>query len=57
MKTFKSIKFIKRDYECTNIVFCESENAPNNNWIECEAKENNLKHLYTQDSVKYFGYL
>ena len=39
MKTFKNINFTKRNYECTNIVFCQAENAPDTNWVECEEKE------------------
>ena len=57
MKTFKNKNFIKRDYECTNIVFCEAETAPNENWIECDSKENVLNQLYMIDNVRYFGYL
>ena len=60
MKTFKNKNFTKRDYECTNIVFCQSEIAPNENWIECDEKEiQELKcsQLYTQAGVKYYGYL
>jgi hypothetical protein len=57
MKTFKNKNFKKRDYETTNIVFCQSENAPNENWIEVDASENKLNHLYTEAGVRYFGWL
>jgi hypothetical protein len=57
MKTFRNIKFIKRDYDCTNIVFCEAETAPNENWIECNASENTLSQLWMENGVRYFGYL
>ena len=57
MKTFKNKNFTKRNYDCTNIVYCQSELAPNENWIECDETENKLNHLYTQDGVRYFGYL
>ncbi|QCW19979.1 hypothetical protein [Flavobacterium phage FPSV-D2] len=60
MKTFKNKNFTKRDYECTNIVFCQCEIAPNENWIECDENEiQKLKcsQLYTQAGVKYYGYL
>jgi hypothetical protein len=57
MKTFRNIKFIKRDYDCTNIVFCEAETAPNENWIECDANENTLNQLWMENGDRYFGYL
>lgn len=57
VKTFKNKHFVKRDYESTNVVFCEAEAAPNENWIECEPEENKLDQLYIQGNVKYFGYL
>lgn len=57
MKTFKNKHFIKRDYECTNIVFCEAEAAPDANWIECDPSENTLQQLWIEGGVRYFGYL
>ena len=60
MKTFKNKNFKTRNYECTNLVFCESENAPSENWIECDKLElecSTCNHLYTQAGVRYFGYL
>jgi len=60
MKTFKNINFKKRDYEGTNIVFCQSIAAPNSNWIECDEVEIELmkcRQLHTCDNVKYYGYL
>lgn len=60
MATFKNKNFIKRDYEATNIVFCQSETAPNENWIECEEKEiesMRCTQLWLSDNVRYFGYL
>jgi len=60
MKTFKNINFTKRNYETTNIVFCQAETAPNENWLECNELEIDLlncKQLYKQGDVRYFGYL
>ena len=57
MKTFKNKNFVKRDYECTNVIFCEAENAPDENWIECDPKENVLNQLYMINNVRYFRYL
>ena len=34
-KTFKNKHFTKRDYECTNVVACIADQAPNENYIEC----------------------
>lgn len=65
MKTFKNKNFTKRDYETTNVVFCESEIAPNANWIECDPKENTLNYLSSETysekgvyyNVKFYGWL
>jgi len=60
MKTFKNINFKKRNYESTNVVFCQAENAPDENWVECEDIEIELAkcdQLYIQADVRYFGYM
>lgn len=60
MKTFRNGNFEKRDYTTTNLVFCQTESAPAENWIECESFEIellNCKQLYTSDNVRYFGWL
>lgn len=58
MKTFKNKNYKTRNYECTNVVACQSEVAPNENYIECnETVLNGLTQLYTCDGVRYFGYL
>ena len=57
--TFKNKKFIQND-DCTNIVFCKSETAPDNNWIQCkesEIEEIRCSQLYIQAGVRYYGYL
>ena len=60
MKTFKNINFIKRDYESTNVVFCQGEKAPDSNWVECgesELTRSTCNHLQTQNGVRFFGWL
>lgn len=64
MKTFKNKNFTKRDYECSNVVVCQSEKAPNANWIEVDVKvisEMNLQSLGSETAngidTKYYGYL
>ena len=60
MKTFKNKNFKTRNYECTNIVFCQAETAPESKWIECNENEIELlkcKSLYIEDGVRYLGYL
>lgn len=55
---YKNKNFTKRNYECTNIVACISNKAPNNNFIEADEKIlDKLTHIYTQSGVQYFGYL
>lgn len=57
---FKNKHWTKRDYDCTNIVFCTGKEAPNENW-DLSTKEHaadlRVNHLYTQNDIKYFGYL
>ena len=58
MKTFKNKNFSKRDYETTNVIFCQAEQAPDANWIECNENEiGNCEQLWLQNGVRYFGYL
>lgn len=58
MKTFKNKNFTKRNYDCANIVACRADNAPNENFVECDASVlNGLDRLHTQAGVAYYGYL
>ena len=60
MKTFKNINFTKRDSECTNVVFCQSKIAPNQNWIEVDQDQllkTAVDQLFIENGVRYFGYL
>ena len=58
MNTFKNRNYTKRDYECTNIVCCESETAPNDNWIECDKSElTKLSRLHREGETIYYGYM
>lgn len=62
MKTFKNKYFTKRDYEATNVVACQAEKAPNENWVEAdEAILNGLNKLWNETAngltVQYFGWL
>ena len=60
MKTFKNNNFTKRNYDFTNIVFCQTDIAPDLDWIECNESEivsMNCNHLFSQSGVRYFGYL
>ena len=65
MKTFKNKHFTgKRNYECTNVVACQSTSAPDDNWIECDESILSLpgvQKLYSEtadgQTVQYFGWL
>jgi predicted metal-binding protein len=59
MTLYKNKNFTKRNYECTNIVMCESENAPNENWEPSNDIEllDKLTQLHRENGVKYYGYL
>jgi len=57
MKTFRNKNFTKRDYECTNVIACQAETAPNENWIECdESILSGLTQLHVTAGVRYFGH-
>jgi hypothetical protein len=58
MTTFKNKNFTKRNYECTNVVFCIAETAPNENWIATdEAMPSSMIQLRIENGVRYFGWL
>jgi hypothetical protein len=61
MKTFKNKNFTDINPDCTNVIFCQADTAPSDNWIECEADELRKCHcarlLYIQDGIRYFGVL
>lgn len=58
LKPYRNVNFKKRDPECTNIVGCMAEDAPNANYKPCDASEiKGLQQLWIEDGVRYFGYL
>lgn len=58
MKTFRNKKYTRRNYDCTNIVACQAETLPGNDWEECaETILEGLTSLYVVAGVRYFGYL
>jgi len=60
---FRNKNFVKREYECTNIVACIAENPPNENYVETTHEELNgnlsspLVPLWIENGVQYYGYL
>jgi hypothetical protein len=72
MQVFKNADFVKRDYKNTNVVFAVANSLPQaqaEKWIEAPSDDYyfdeygnlyfhlNVTHLYTQDGVRFFGYL
>jgi hypothetical protein len=62
MKFFKNTKFVKRDYEATNIAACLAESAPGPQWVECDesyvAKMNRLwTNVEGGITITYYGWL
>ena len=56
---YKNPAYVKRHHECMNLVACQ---APANRligkWEECTADVlDGLTHLFTENDVKYYGYL
>jgi hypothetical protein len=61
MKTYKNSNF-KRDYECTNVKFIQSNQKPEGDmWEECNAQElteSNCMHLWSSEgNGKLYGYM
>lgn len=64
MNTFRNKNWTgKRNYECTNKVFCVGNQAPDSNWIECQPEElealleKGAYQLYMQNDVRFYGWL
>jgi hypothetical protein len=57
MTTFKNKHFTERDYECTNIVACAAEQAPDENYIADDVDLTKLTKLWIEAGVQYYGYL
>jgi hypothetical protein len=58
MTTFKNTKFVKRDYETSNVVYCTGINAPNENWVETnDDMPASMTQLYIIGETRYFGWL
>lgn len=61
MTTYRNRYFVKRDYECTNLVACVAETAPqtpDNQWIEDDdCILEGLTQLYIQNGVRFYGWL
>ena len=59
MKTFKNTKYTENN-ECTTIAFCTAEQAPNENYVECdnsELQESGASQLHMIAGVRYYGWL
>lgn len=64
-KVFINKNYTNRDYECTNIVMCESETNPDElvwseehpHALEHFLSKHRGQHLYTQAGVRFYGYM
>lgn len=63
MAMFRNKNFTKRDYDCTNVVACESEFAPNENYVLTSHEELNsmlkssIQPLFIENGVQFYGYM
>jgi hypothetical protein len=56
--TFRNKNWTGRNYECTNVVACQADQKPNENYVLCDSSYlEKLTHPYTENNVRYFGYL
>jgi len=51
--------FTKRNYDCTNVVVCEADKAPNEFWLPAteDAIKPSMSMLWIENGVKYFGWM
>jgi len=58
MKVFRNKRFIKRNYECSNICACKALSPPDGEWEEVSDKYlSGMMMIYSQAGVEYWGYL
>lgn len=66
MRFFRNKLFKVRDYECTNVVMCESDSAPSDGWEEISSDQfvtaihltsRPMQHLFTERGARYYGWL
>ena len=59
MKTYRNKNYVKRDYEATNIVCCEADWKPREDyWVPCDPKElKGLTMLYREGGINYYGFM
>ena len=58
MKIFQNTAFTKRISDCTNIVACVGEAAPNERFVETDASVLvGLTQLHRQAGVTFYGYM
>lgn len=59
MQVFMNKNYKKRNYECTNIVACVAERAPDENYVPADKPQalQGLTRLWIQGGVEYYGYL
>ena len=62
MKTFRNGSFTKRDYDCSNIVACQTEDGeypkiPGNWILDMDFDLSGLTKLYICANTRVFGYL
>ena len=60
MTTYRNKNFIKRNDDCTNVVFCQTTKPMPENWVQCDPQEieqRKCEQLYIENDIRYFGYL
>ena len=58
MATFKNKNFTTRNYECTNVIACVADAAPDKNYIESDDSVlQGLTQLWIENGVRYYGHL
>jgi len=58
MNTYRNKNYTKRNYECSNVIACVAEIAPNDNWVLADEDIlQPLMKLWIENGVRYYGYL
>lgn len=59
-KIFRNRNFVKRNYECSNIVYCIAEEAPktsDDRWQPADGMPGTMDFIYSENGVRFYGWL
>lgn len=58
LNTYRNRNFVKRDYECTNVVYCLAPSAPSEEWvISQDAIPASMRMLERRGDALFYGWM